>query len=102
MSDELFPEDGGTDYEYEDEDEEGQGAFEKVKQLLESILESGGEKEQGNEDESISFLDDGEEGDEEDKDIMDQMDRFTALVIGVEVVLVVYFLLAILGFAPFF
>ncbi|MEF8880840.1 MAG: hypothetical protein V5A72_03350 [Candidatus Nanohaloarchaea archaeon] len=110
MSDELFPdyeEDGSEDNA--NREEKGQeGLLEKAKSfiLVKIGLESSEAGESEDEESSFNFVTDNDsyEEDEEESELTwkSKLDRFTLLVVGIEVMLLTYLLLAIIGFAPFF
>lgn len=104
MSDKLFPDedDGGKEYEYEDD--EG-SLMDKITEVLPDTLfhreKSDGKKKEENS--TPSGLGLGTDKDEEEEETWkDKVDRFTVVVVSVEVVLLLYFILALLGFVPFF
>jgi len=105
MSDKLFPDEEskeGNEYEYEDD--EG-SLLDKITDTLPDISFSGGKSEEEEKEETStpSGLGLGTDEDEEDEETWkDKVDRFTVLVVSMEVVLLIYFILALLGFVPFF
>lgn len=104
MSDKLFPDedDRGKEYEYEDD---GDSLIDKITEVLPDTLfhrkkSDGEEKEETG---TPSGLGLGKDNDEEEEEAWkDKVDRFTVIVVSVEVVLLLYFILALLGFVPFF
>ena len=104
MSDKLFPdeEDEGNEYKYEDE--EG-SLLDKITGLLPDISLGGKNSEEKEKDDESTpkGLGIGEERDEKEEETWkDELDRFTVIVVSVELILLVYFILALLGFVPFF
>lgn len=114
MSDELFPEEGSDQYEYEDE-EDGKSIVAKVREKIKLLKIPGLSGDQDTEDEedtgssalpdeSVSFLESEEEHEEEEgvSRVLERLDRFTVLVLATEILLVLYLAAAILGLVPFF
>lgn len=104
MSDKLFDNEK-KEYEYEDED----GILPTIKEIISKISSSTKDLLHRDEDEeeeekeihgSISLQNTEEE--DEDNDWRDRLDRFTVIVVAIEIFLVVYFILALLGSVPFF
>jgi hypothetical protein len=109
MSDKLFP-DEKKEYEYE-EDEKNIGIREKLKDIIdsaESFLSS-----LGSEDDIDSGLEPGDRSspsstgfeinrDEEGRSFTEKAGLPTYVILGIEFVLVTYFVLALLGFVPMF
>lgn len=103
MSDKLLPDENGKEYEYDEE--ENSSLISKILDKISEISPGTGEDDRDGKDEETGStglgLGNSDEEDEE-KTWKDKLDRFTVIVIGVEIFLVIYFIVALLGFAPFF
>lgn len=104
MSDSLLPEEE-KEYEYEDDG----GVFEELKKriqkalsFLSEIRESENDEEEDEDSSPHGTLSFKENEEESEDSFRDKIDRFTIIVVSVEVILVIYFILALLGFVPFF
>jgi hypothetical protein len=115
MSDKLYP-DEKREYEYEDKDSEKKG--EQLKDILKRIeghlpslpwwgwwKSTSEEKEIGFEKidpKSLDFTGVEIEGGEQNRSFVEKAGLPTYFIIGMEFVLVAYFILALLGFVPMF
>jgi hypothetical protein len=109
MSDKLFPDDK-KEYEYE-ENERNRNIKEELKNLIDSAesflsslgseddIEAGLETRDHSSPSSTGLKIDGEE---EERSFTEKAGLSTYVILGIELVLVTYFVLALLGFVPMF
>lgn len=102
MSDDLFPDKEKKEYKYKEEDK---SLIKKLKERAQELTDKGGKEKDTSdqsEDSSHSQLRIGNDDEDKDDNWKDNLDRFTVIVVGIEVFLVIYFILALLGLVPFF
>lgn len=105
MSDKILNNNDKNEYEYKEGEEGLIQRLKNIKTKINGFRDSeGSESKRENSEASSSTLSitNSDDSDDENRGWTEKVGRFTVLVVGVEIFLIVYFIAALLDFVPFF